>query len=124
MCKADMGISGANFLIAETGQISITENEGNARLCTSLPPVHIAVVASRRSCRACPTLALFLPLLATAGTGQALTCYNTLIGGPRQPGECDGPEEFHVVLLDNHAAACWPTQSGAMPCAASAAAPA
>jgi L-lactate dehydrogenase complex protein LldF len=99
---ADIGISGANFLIAETGQISITENEGNARLCTSLPPVHIALVGVEKILPRLADLALFLPLLATAGTGQALTCYNTLIGGPRGPGESDGPEEFHVVLLDNH----------------------
>ncbi len=99
--QADLGISGANFLIAETGQISITENEGNARLCTSLPRTHIAVVGIEKVLPRLSDLALFLPLLATAGTGQGLTCYNTLIGGPRQPGECDGPEEFHVVLLDN-----------------------
>ena len=100
--EADIGISGGNFLIAETGQVSITENEGNARLCTSLPPVHIALVGIEKVLPRLADLALFLPLLATSGTGQALTCYNSLIGGPRQPGEPDGPEEFHVVLLDNH----------------------
>ena len=66
-------------------------------LCTSLPPVHIALVGIEKILPRVEDLALFLPLLATAGTGQALTCYNTLIGGPRQPGECDGPEEFHVI---------------------------
>jgi len=100
-CEADMGISGANFAIAETGMISITENEGNARLTTSLPKIHIAIVGIEKVLPKLSDLALFLPMLATAGTGQPLTCYNTLYGGPRQPGEPDGPEEFHVVLLDN-----------------------
>lgn len=99
---ADIGISGANFAIAETGQISITENEGNARLCTSFAPVHIVLVGIEKILPRLEDLALFLPLLATAGTGQALTCYNTLLAGPRQAGEADGPEEMHVVLLDNH----------------------
>lgn len=100
-CEADMGISGANFAIAETGMISITENEGNARLTTSLPRVHVALVGIEKVLPRLSDLALFLPMLATAGAGQPITCYNTLYGGPRQPGEPDGPEEFHVVLLDN-----------------------
>ena len=100
-CKADMGISGANFAIAETGMISITENEGNARLTTSLPKIHVALVGIEKVLPRLSDLALFLPMLATAGAGQSITCYNTLYGGPRQPGEPDGPEEFHVVLLDN-----------------------
>jgi L-lactate dehydrogenase complex protein LldF len=100
-CEADMGISGANFAIAETGMISITENEGNARLTTSLPKIHVAIVGIEKILPKLSDLALFLPMLATAGAGQSLTCYNTLYGGPRQRGEPDGPEEFHVVLLDN-----------------------
>jgi L-lactate dehydrogenase complex protein LldF len=100
-CSADMGISGANFAVAETGMISITENEGNARLSTSLPKIHVALVGIEKIVPRLEDLALFLPMLATAGAGQPLTCYNTLYGGPRQPGECDGPEQFHVVLLDN-----------------------
>ena len=99
--EADMGISGANFAIAETGMISITENEGNARLTTSLPKIHVALLGIEKVLPRLDDLALFLPMLATMGTGQALTCYNTLYGGPRQPGEVDGPEQFHVVLLDN-----------------------
>mgnify|MGYP001415219469 CR=1 FL=1 len=99
--SADVGISGANFAIAETGMISITENEGNARLTTSLPPVHIALVGIEKVLPRMSDLALLLPMLATSGTGQALTCYNSLISGPRRPGEPDGPVEFHVVLLDN-----------------------
>jgi L-lactate dehydrogenase complex protein LldF len=98
---ADIGISGANFGIAETGMISITENEGNARLTCALPKVHIALMGIEKVIPKLRDLALFLPILSTAGAGQALTGYNSLYGGPRQPGECDGPEEFHVVLLDN-----------------------
>jgi L-lactate dehydrogenase complex protein LldF len=99
---ADIGITGANFAIAETGMISITENEGNARLTAALPKTMISLLGIEKILPQLSDLALFLPMLATMGTGQALTCYNTLYGGPRQPGESDGPEEWHVVLLDNH----------------------
>lgn len=98
---AEVGITGANFGIAETGTISITENEGNARLTMGLPPVHVVVMGLEKVLPRLEDLALFLPVLATAGTGQLLTCYNSLVSGPRQPGEPDGPEEMHVVLLDN-----------------------
>ena len=100
--EADMGISGGNFAIAETGMISITENEGNARLTCALPKIHVAIMGIEKVLPRLEDLALFLPMLATMGTGQQLTCYNTLYGGPRQPGEVDGPEQFHLVLLDNH----------------------
>ena len=100
-CQADMGISGANFAVAETGQISITENEGNARLSTSLPKVLVSIVGIEKVVPKLEDLAVLLPMLATAGAAQSMTCYNTLLGGPRQPGETDGPQEFHVVLLDN-----------------------
>lgn len=100
--QADLGISGANFGVAETGMISITENEGNARLTTALPKVHVALMGIEKVIPKLADLALLLPMLATAGTGQQITCYNSLIGGPRQPDETDGPEEFHVILLDNH----------------------
>jgi L-lactate dehydrogenase complex protein LldF len=99
--EADMGISGANFGVAETGMISITENEGNARLTTALPKVHVALMGIEKIIPKMADLALFLPLLATAGAGQQITCYNSLIGGPRQADEMDGPEEFHLILLDN-----------------------
>lgn len=98
---ADIGISGANFAIAETGMISITENEGNARLTCALPKVHIALMGIEKVLPKLEDLALFLPMLGTAGAGQIMTGYNSMYGGPRQPGESDGPEEFHVVLLDN-----------------------
>jgi len=100
--EADVGISGANFGIADTGMISITENEGNARLTTSMPAIHIALMGIEKVLPRMSDLALFWPLLATAGTGQHVTCYNTLLGGPRAEGESDGPKEFHVILLDNH----------------------
>src|SRR4029078_12722026 len=99
---ADIGLTGANFAIAETGMISITENEGNARLTAALPKVMITLLGIEKVLPRLEDLALFLPMLATAGTGQPLTCYNSLYGGPRAPGESDGPEEYHVVLLDNH----------------------
>lgn len=99
--RADIGLTGANFAIAETGMISITENEGNARLTAALPKVMISLLGIEKILPRLEDLALFLPMLAAMGTGQALTCYNSLYGGPRQAGEPDGPEEFHVVLLDN-----------------------
>jgi len=99
---ADVGLTGANFAIAETGMISITENEGNARLTAALPKTMITLVGIEKVLPRLEDLALFLPMLATAGTGQPLTCYNSLYGGPRQPGDTDGPDEYHVVLLDNH----------------------
>ncbi len=98
---ADIGFTGANFAIAETGMISITENEGNARLTAALPKVMVTLVGIEKVLPRFEDLALFLPMLATIGTGQALSCYNSFYGGPRQPGEADGPEEYHVVLLDN-----------------------
>ena len=98
---ADMGITGANFAIADTGMVAITENEGNARLSFSLPRVHVAVVGIEKLIPRFEDLALFWPLLAGSGTGQAMTAYSSLIGGPRHESEADGPQEFHVVLLDN-----------------------
>ncbi|HET7623897.1 MAG TPA: LutB/LldF family L-lactate oxidation iron-sulfur protein [Verrucomicrobiae bacterium] len=99
--NADIGFTGANFAIAETGMISITENEGNARLTAALPKTMITLLGIEKVLPRLEDLALFLPMLSTSGTGQALTGYNTMYAGPRQPGETDGPEEWHVVLLDN-----------------------
>ena len=98
---ADVGITGGNFLIADTGSVAITENEGNARLTTTFPKIHIAIVGIEKIIPSLGDLDLFWPLLATHGTGQRLTVYNSIIGGPRQAGETDGPEEMYVVLLDN-----------------------
>jgi len=99
--QADAGITGANFLIADTGSIAITENEGNARLTTSFPKIHIAIVGIEKMIPSLADLDLFWPMLSTHGTGQNLTAYNTILSGPRQPNETDGPEEMYVVLLDN-----------------------
>ncbi|MCX6904520.1 MAG: LutB/LldF family L-lactate oxidation iron-sulfur protein [Verrucomicrobia bacterium] len=99
--QADVGITGANFAVAETGMVSITENEGNARLTGALPKTMITLGGIEKVLPRLEDLALFLPMLATVGAGQLISGYNTMYGGPRQPGEADGPEEFHVVLLDN-----------------------
>lgn len=99
--STDVGISGANFIIADTGSIAITENEGNARLTTSFPKVHIALVGIEKVIPTMSDLDLFWPLLASHGTGQNLTVYNTILGGPRQEKDIDGPEEMYVILLDN-----------------------
>jgi L-lactate dehydrogenase complex protein LldF len=99
--QADVGFTGGNFAIAETGMISITENEGNARLTAALPKTMITLLGIEKVLPRFADLALFLPMLATAGAGQPMTGYNTMYSGPRQPGEADGPEEWHVVLLDN-----------------------
>jgi L-lactate dehydrogenase complex protein LldF len=99
--SADIGISGGNFLIADTGSIALTENEGNARLCTTFPKVHIAIVGIEKMIPSMADLDLYWPLLASHGTGQNLTVYNTILSGPRQADETDGPEEMYVILLDN-----------------------
>lgn len=99
--QAEVGITGANFLIADTGSIAITENEGNARLTTAFPKTHIAIVGIEKIIPSFTDLGLFWPLLATYGTGQNITVYNSVISGPRQPGEHDGPDEMYVILLDN-----------------------
>jgi L-lactate dehydrogenase complex protein LldF len=98
---ADVGITGGNFLIADTGSMALTENEGNARLTTTFPKIHIAVIGIEKIVPSIADLDLFWPLLASHGTGQNLTVYNTILGGPRQDGETDGPEEMYIVLLDN-----------------------
>jgi L-lactate dehydrogenase complex protein LldF len=98
---ADIGISGANFLVADSGAIVLVENEGNARLTTSAPKIHIAVAGIEKVIPRAQDLATFLKLLARSATGQLLSVYTSFLAGPRRPGEVDGPDEFHVVLLDN-----------------------
>jgi L-lactate dehydrogenase complex protein LldF len=98
---ADMGISGGNFLVAETGTLVLITNEGNGRMTTSLPRVHIAVVGIDKVVATWSDLADLLQQPALSGTGQRLSTYTTFITGPRREGERDGPEEFHLVLLDN-----------------------
>ena len=99
--QADVGITGANFLIADTGSIAISENEGNARLSTTFPKIHIAIVGIEKMIPSIADLDLYWPMLSTHGTGQNLTVYNTILSGPRKADETDGPEEMYVILLDN-----------------------
>jgi L-lactate dehydrogenase complex protein LldF len=98
---ADIGISGANFLIADSGAVVIIENEGNARLTTSAPKIHITVAGIEKVIPRAQDLATFLKLLARSATGQLLSVYTSFLSGPRRAGEIDGPDEFYVVLLDN-----------------------
>lgn len=99
--QAEIGISGANFILSDIGGIALTENEGNGRLSVSWPKTHVVIVGIEKTIPSMNDLGLFWPLLATYGTGQQITVYNSIITGPRQPGELDGPEEMYVILLDN-----------------------
>jgi L-lactate dehydrogenase complex protein LldF len=98
---ADLGVSGVNFGVAETGSLCIATNEGNGRLVTSLPRVHVAMMGIERLVPTLPDLGVMLQVLARSATGQRLTVYTNIINGPRPRAEPDGPEELHVVLLDN-----------------------
>jgi L-lactate dehydrogenase complex protein LldF len=99
---ADIGITGANFLVADIGAVCLTENEGNALMSMSFPKVHIVIAGIEKLVPKLRDLDLFWPLLATHGTGQNITVYNTIVSGPRREGENDGPEEMYVILLDNN----------------------
>ena len=99
--EAEVGITGANFIVSDIGGIAITENEGNARLSCSMPKTHIVIVGIEKVIPSLTDLSLFWPLLATFGTGQRITSYSTIISGPKQPTEVDGPDEMYVILLDN-----------------------
>lgn len=99
--SAQIGITGGNFLLADVGAVCVTENEGNGRLTTAFPKTQISIVGIEKILPSINDLGLFWPLLATYGTGQNVTVYNTIFSGPRQPGEQDGPEEMYVILLDN-----------------------
>ena len=98
--QAQVGITGANFIIAEEGAIAITENEGNGRLSCSWPQTHIVIVGIEKVIPSMTDLALFWPLLSTFGTGQRVTSYNSIVSGPQQVPENDGPEEMYVILLN------------------------
>jgi len=99
--QAEIGITGANFILSDIGGIALTENEGNARLSVAWPKTHVVIVGIEKTIPSMNDLGLFWPLLATYGTGQQITVYNSIITGPRQPGEVDGPEDMYVILLDN-----------------------
>jgi L-lactate dehydrogenase complex protein LldF len=99
--EAEVGVTGANFIISDIGGIAVTENEGNARLSCAFPKTHIVIVGIEKVIPSISDLGLFWPLLSTFGTGQNITVYNTIVTGPRQAHETDGPEEMYVILLDN-----------------------
>src|SRR5258707_891374 len=99
--RGGLGVTGANFAVAETGTIVLISNEGNARLTTTCPRVHVALMGMEKVIPRLADLPVFLKLLARAATGQTLSVYTTIITGPRRPGELDGAEEFHLVILDN-----------------------
>ncbi len=98
---ADIGISGGNFLIADVGAIALTENEGNALLSVSMPKIHIAIVGIEKIIPSINDLNYIWPVLATHGTGQNISAYNSIISGPKKATEADGPEKMYVILLDN-----------------------
>lgn len=98
---AEAGITGCNFLLADPGAVVILENEGNAQLTAALPKIHIVLAGIDKILPSISDLDLFLPLLSAYGTGQSITAYNSIISGPRQADEMDGPEEMYVILLDN-----------------------
>lgn len=99
--RADIGITGVNFAAADTGTLVLVTNEGNGRFCTTLPRLHVALMPIEKVIPRLADLGVMLPLLTTHATGQPLSNYVTMISGPRRAGEIDGPDELHVVFLDN-----------------------
>ena len=100
-CEAEVGISGVNFMVAETGTLCIVTNEGNGRLTTTAPPVHIAVTGIEKMLEKLEDVPPLLHLLTKSATGQTITTYFNMITSPRKPGDRDGPHEVHLILLDN-----------------------
>jgi L-lactate dehydrogenase complex protein LldF len=98
---ADIGLSGVNFAVAETGTLCLVENEGNGRMCTTVPKVHIAITGIEKVVEKLEHVPPLLSLLTRSATGQPVTTYVNMISGPRKPGEKDGPQEVHLILLDN-----------------------
>jgi L-lactate dehydrogenase complex protein LldF len=98
---ADIGVIGANFIIADIGGIAVTENEGNALMSTAFPKIHIVFAGIEKIIPSIDDLGVFWPLLACMGTGQQITAYNSIFTGPKKGNETDGPEKMYVILLDN-----------------------
>jgi L-lactate dehydrogenase complex protein LldF len=98
---ADIGVTGANFLVADSGTVVLVENEGNIRLTTTAPKVHVAVAGIEKLVPRVQDLAVFLKLLGRSATGQPLSVYTSFLSGPRRAGEIDGPDEVYLLLLDN-----------------------
>jgi L-lactate dehydrogenase complex protein LldF len=99
--RAEMGISGVNFGIADQGAVTLVTNEGNGRLTTTVPRIHVAVMGIERLVESLDDLSVLLQVLARSASGQKLSVYTTMVSGPARDGEPDGPEEFHLILLDN-----------------------
>ncbi len=99
--KAEVGVTGGNFLIADVGAIAVTENEGNGLMTMAFPKIQIAIIGIEKIIPSIMDLDLFFPLLSTYGTGQQISAYNTIYTGPKQADETDGPDEMYVILLDN-----------------------
>jgi L-lactate dehydrogenase complex protein LldF len=99
--EADMGISGVNFGVASTGTVTIVTNEGNGRMTTTAPRIHVAVMGMERVVPTIEDAGVMLEVLGRSATGQSLTTYTNFVTGPRRPGDPDGPDELHVVILDN-----------------------
>ena len=97
---ADMGITGANFLVAETGSTMIVTNEGNGRMTTTMPRVHVAIASIEKCIPTMEDLSSIMRLLARSATGQSISNYLSVTTGPRREGDTDGPEQFHVILVD------------------------
>ena len=98
---AGMGVTGVNFAVAETGSMHLVENEGNGRMCTTVPPVHVALMGLEKVIPTLDDLAPMIRLLTNSATGQPISTYFNWLASPRRPGEKDGPEEVHLVILDN-----------------------
>ncbi|MFZ1828516.1 MAG: LutB/LldF family L-lactate oxidation iron-sulfur protein [Candidatus Competibacteraceae bacterium] len=103
----EVGVSGVNFAVAETGTLCLVENEGNGRMCTTAPPVHIAVMGLEKVLEKLEDVPPLLRLLTGSATGQLITTYFNMISSPRKPGEKDGPKEVHLLLLDNGRSKIW-----------------
>jgi L-lactate dehydrogenase complex protein LldF len=112
--QADVGVTGANFLVAETGTSIIVTNEGNADLTQTLPRIHVVIASIEKIVPNLEDVSTILRLLARSATGQDMSVYTTFSTGPRRPGDPDGPEEYHVVILDNGRTAMLGTEYGEM----------
>ena len=99
--RADMGITGANFVVADTGTLVLVTNEGNGRMCTSMPRIHVAITGMEKIVPSTADLGIFLRLLIRSATGQRISSYVTTVTGPRLEDDEDGPDEFHLVIVDN-----------------------
>jgi L-lactate dehydrogenase complex protein LldF len=99
--QADMGVTGVNFVVAETGTVVLVTNEGNGRMCTSMPRIHVAIMGMEKVVPSMEDMGLFLRLLVRSATGQRISSYVTTVTGPKNEQCEDGPDEFHLVIVDN-----------------------